>query len=187
MIFVCDFAKRHFNPGFGGTKILDCSPEQFESALNALTPVSEANGYAPFCKHLFLENFTDALDGVAEVTPENEHLLRTGYEARRPEELPVLVRWFDAKDVTAGKASFLDVVLYTRAHLVEKEGMQIPEGVEWVVISINSAPTPEEAPMNPMTILRNALPLAEGGSGVPLDRDAYMGAVGYWSKWAAVK
>ena len=187
MIYVCDFAKRHFSPGFGGTKILNCSPEQFELAINSLTPVSEANGYAPFCKHVFFANFTDALDGVAEITPENGHLLKTGYEARRPEELPVLVRWFDAADVVVGKAAFLDVILYTRTHLVEEEGMEIPEGVEWVVISINSAPTPEEAPMNPMTVLRNALPLAEGGSGVPLDRDAYMGAVKYWGKWATVK
>ena len=187
MIYLCDFAKRHFTSDFGGTKVLSYSPEQFEAAINTKTPVGEAEGYAPFCKHIFFENFTDALDGVAGITEENRRLLQSGYEARRPEELQVLVRWFAKEDVEVARAAYLDVVLYTRKHLVEKEGMAIPEGVAWVVISINSAPTPEEAPMNPQTIMRNALPLSEGGSGVPLDHAKYRKAVEYWEKWATVR
>ena len=52
-------------------------------------------GYAPFCKHLFVENFTDTACAYAEITPENEQFLRSGYSARNERELPVLARYFD--------------------------------------------------------------------------------------------
>ena len=40
---------------------------------------------------------------------------------------------------------------------------------------------PEEIPMAPITMMRNALGVAEGGSGVPLDRRAYSRSVAFWS------
>ncbi|KAK9904910.1 hypothetical protein WJX75_005289 [Coccomyxa subellipsoidea] len=43
-----------------------------------------------------------------------DHLLRT---RRRPEELPVLTRWFPAVDVEVPEAKFLDVILYSREQL----------------------------------------------------------------------
>jgi hypothetical protein len=39
---------------------------------------------------------------------------------------------------------------------------------------------PEETPMAPITMMRNALGVEEGGSGVPLDRGAYRRAVEFW-------
>lgn len=187
-IILSEFAiGRHFNPTFGGTKILDLTPEQVELRINSLAPVADADGYAPFCRHFFFENFSEALDGVAEITEENKNLLQSGYEARTPAELPVLCRWFSREDVPVGKARYLDMVVYSREHCVEKEKMEVPEGVEWVVVSINSAPTPEESPMPPATMVRNALGTSEGGSGVPLNRDAYLASVAYWSKWAIVR
>jgi hypothetical protein len=38
---------------------------------------------------------------------------------------------------------------------------------------------PEEIPMAPITMLRNALGVEEGGSGVPLDREAYRQSVAF--------
>ena len=38
----------------------------------------------------------------------------------------------------------------------------------------------------PITVLRNALGKAEGGSGVPLDREKYMESVEYWKKHAVI-
>ena len=38
----------------------------------------------------------------------------------------------------------------------------------------------------PITMLRNALGKAEGGSGVPLDREKYMESVEYWKKHAVI-
>ena len=46
------------------------------------------DGYAPFCKHIFLQNdFTDAKTCVLPITKENESLLRTKYEARNDKEV----------------------------------------------------------------------------------------------------
>lgn len=57
------------------------------------------DGYAPFCKHIFVENFTDAKSSSLELTSENEHLIRSKYEARNELELPVLRRYFPADKV----------------------------------------------------------------------------------------
>lgn len=53
------------------------------------------DGYAPFCKHLFIENFTNALCNTIEITSENEKYLKSGYNSRRENELAVLERWFE--------------------------------------------------------------------------------------------
>jgi hypothetical protein len=39
---------------------------------------------------------------------------------------------------------------------------------------------PAETPMAPITMLRNALGVEEGGSGVPIDREAYRRSVEFW-------
>ena len=44
--------------------------------------------------------------------------------------------------------------------------------------------TPEELPMAPITMMRNALGTAEGGSGVALDRAAYRRSVAFWEAHA---
>ncbi len=188
-IALTDYARNNnFTPSFGGTKILDMTPEEFMSRLNSdpSIRVCEAEGYAPFCRHLFVENFTDAMNGVAEITEKNKKLLNTAYEARRPGELEVLVRWFNKEDVLVERARYLDIVLYNKEQLA-KENMALAEGQEWGIVAILSAPTPEEAPLNPMTILRNSLGISEGGSGVPLDHAKYKKSVEYWSQWATVR
>ena len=186
MICMTDFASgRHFgNPDFGGTKIPG-TPALFVEALKTqkVKDIDLVDGYAPFCKHLFVENFTEAFCGIAEITQENNHLLYTGYKARRDTELPVLCRWFNAADVEAVKAPYLDVILYSASQLLE-EGVKV-DG-DWGIVSINSAMTACEGPMNPMTLLRNALGKDEGGSGVPLDKDEYTRSLEYWGKYATI-
>ena len=187
-IVVTDFCRgNNFDPKFGGTKILSQTPEAFERRLAEEEPLRESPGYAPFCKHIFVENFTDALDGCAEITLDNRHLLKSGYAARRPEELAVLTRWFDARDIRVARAKFLDVILYSREHLEGVEGISLPAGAEWGIVAILSSPTLDEAPMTPATMVRNALGPSEGGSGHPLDPVKYREAVDYWSKWAIIK
>jgi len=39
-------------------------------------------GYAPFCKHVFVPNFVKARVPVLLITAANEALLRSGYQAR---------------------------------------------------------------------------------------------------------
>jgi len=43
-----------------------------------------------------------------------------------------------------------------------------------------------EMPMNPITIMRNALGTEYGGSGVKIDTDAYNASVDYWQTHAVV-
>jgi hypothetical protein len=43
---------------------------------------------------------------------------------------------------------------------------------------------PEETPLAPITMMRNALGVEEGGSGVPINRDAYRRSVAFWNQHA---
>jgi hypothetical protein len=175
---------RHFgNPEFAGTKVGSHTPKEFLEEFGISSCVN-APGYAPFCRHIFVPNFTDARMGVHRITEENRHLLQSDYVARRDGELPILTRWFDSKDVELAECPWLDVILYS-AEQLEKEGSPIDGS--WGIVGILSAVSPDEAPMPPITAMRNALGKDEGGSGVALDREYYMRAVEYWSKWATIK
>ena len=51
------------------------------------------DGYAPFCKHIFIPNFTNANVYYAPINPETKGLVESDYVARKEYELPVLKRW----------------------------------------------------------------------------------------------
>ena len=86
------------------------------------------------------------------ITDDNRHLLRSDYEARNSDELPVLVRWFEG--VEPPVANFLIAILYSREQLT-KEGS--PIAADWGVVGCIYTMTPEETPMAPITLMRNAL------------------------------
>ena len=113
--------------------------------------------------------------GVTLALQNHAPVLRSGYEARSREELPVLVRWFEG--VEPPVADYLVVILYSREQLA-KEGASIE--ADWGVVGCLYTTQPEEIPMAPVTMMRNALGIAEGGSGVPLDREAYRRSVAFW-------
>lgn len=198
-IKITDFAKRHFEPKFGGTKILDFTPEKFEdilnlniSALNSF-PITEHSterilpGYADFCKLVVIKNFTNAKTGTLPITIENYQYLRSGFSARTENELPVLERWFELP-IPAPKAEYLVVVLYSKEQLEKerKEGEEEFVG-DWGVVAILAQMSANEEPMKPITMMRNALGIDEGGSGVPIDREAYKKSVDFWSRNATVR
>jgi hypothetical protein len=155
--------------------IQDCTPEQFERHLNQHPPLQVLDGYAPFCKLHVHRNWTSTRCLTVPVSAANRHLLRSGYEARNQAELPVLVRWFEGLEPPV--ASYLVVILYSREQLL-KEGEAIE--ADWGVVGCIYTAEPEEIPMAPITMMRNALGVAEGGSGVPLDREAYRRSVEFW-------
>ena len=117
-------------------------------------------GTAPFCKHFFVRNFVgDHLKTpVVEITAENERLLRSGYEARTPEELPVLQRWFDAGDVETPTAEWLDIILYSGEQIVKENAAMGKERTQTAlgIVSIKPQNVSTELPMQPITMLRNA-------------------------------
>jgi hypothetical protein len=81
----------------------------------------------------------------------------------------------------------LDVILYSREQIIKELAAlpskgniaEIPD-VPWGIISIKAQNEDHETPMQPITMMRNALGREEGGSGVPLDRSKYDAAVSYW-------
>lgn len=195
------FALRQWDdPNYGGTRI-DYDKQKFLNRVHEAFHESGGklvDGYAPFCKHVFLPNFVEARLGSLEITDNNRHLLRSGYTKRRPEELAVLTRWFSTSELPGGKvpvAESLDIILYSREQLVKEyddmpsakgSSNDLPEGVPWGIISIKAQNEMHETPMQPITMLRNSLGREEGGSGVAIDREKYAESVAYWDRHATI-
>lgn len=159
--------------------IQDITPAQFESHLDSVAPVAVLDGYAPFCKLHVHRNWTSTRCLSIPIDDGNRHLLRSAYEARAKDELPVLVRWFEGVDPPV--ADYLIVILYDRDQLA-REGT--PVDADWGVVGCMYTAAPEETPMAPITMMRNALGVEEGGSGVPIDREAYRRSVAFWQTHA---
>ena len=194
--FLDDFAVRQWDDErYSGTRIAhdkaDFVRKIQEAHESGKSPL--VDGYAPFCKHVFVENFVGAKVGNVEITKSNEHLLKSGYSARSAAELAVLTRWFQASDVEAPEATHLDVILYSREQL-ELERAAVPSKSErpplpnapWGIISVKAQSEDYETPMQPITMMRNALGREQGGSGVPLEKDKYDASVAYWANHAPI-
>lgn len=149
------------------------------------------DGYAPFCKHIFIPNFCDVKCGYTAINDSTSHLIKSAYEQRQEGELPVLVQWIQSGDVEAPLATYLDVILYSREQIIQENlamGAVPPEtDAPWGIISIKGQLCDYELPMQPITMMRNALGVSEGGSGVPLSRDKYMESVNFWKEHVAIK
>lgn len=155
--------------------IRDCTAAEFERYLNDYAPLQVLDGYADFCKLHVHRNWTSTRCLTVPITEANRHQLRSAYEARTKAELPVLVRWFEG--IEPPVAGYFVVILYSREQLF-KEGERID--ADWGVVGCLYTAEPEEIPMAPITMMRNALGVEEGGSGVPLDREAYRRSVAFW-------
>lgn len=160
-----------------GNTIQDCSADAFERHLNEQAPLAVLDGYADFCKLHVHANWTSTRCLTIPVTSDNRHRLRSAYEARSPAELPVLVRWFEG--VQPPVARYLIPILYSREQL-QREDEKIR--ADWGVVGCLYTLEPEEIPMAPITMMRNALGIGQGGSGVALDRAAYLRSVEFWER-----
>ena len=175
-ITLTDFARpRLFPREPRGNTIQDISAAEFEQYLNEHPPLKVLDGYASFCKLHVHRNWTSTKCLSVPITNDNRHLLRSDYEARNSDELPVLVRWFEG--LKPPVANFIIPILYSREQLA-KEGS--PIDADWGVVGCIYTMEPEETPMAPITLMRNALGVDEGGSGVPIDRKAYRQSVEFW-------
>ena len=211
-IKLTEFAKRHFDSKFGATKILDFSTIDFEDYINSEYSPSFSSctkdGYAPFCKLITIRNFTKTKTGTMPISIENYQYIRSGYSARTKEELPVFSRWLELP-VSPPTANWLSLVLYSKKQ-IDKEAMvkhekdvenwencifkiedkpepPQPFDAEWGIVAILAQMSSEEEPMKPETMVRNALGITEGGSGIPIDKVKYAESVEFWSKNVTVK
>lgn len=179
-IVLTDFARARLFPRQGRrNSIQDIGPEAFEEYLNAHPPERVLPGYAPFCQLYVYPNWTSTRCATIPIQADNRHLLRSAYEARNREELAVLVRWFEGLEPPV--ARYLIPILYSQAQL-QAEGS--PIDADWGVVGCLYTMEPVETPLAPITMMRNALGVEEGGSGVPLDPEAYRRSVAFWDAHA---
>lgn len=186
-------ALRQFDPNHRGpTTIPNIEPDTFLKMVESVrSGWVKAPGYTPYCRHIFVPNFTGARIGVVKIDDDNRHLLRSGYVARSESELPVLDRWFPRDAVPVVHAPWLDLIVYAADQLQAEaeargEAWTLPYGVTWAIVCIKSEIAPVETPMDPATITRNALGKEFGGSGNPIGREEYAASVEYWSEWARI-
>lgn len=66
-------------------------------------------------------------------------------------------------------------------------GKSTDSNAPWGVVSVKAQDVDYELPMQPITMMRNALGKEEGGSGVPLDPAKYRESVEYWSTHAPIQ
>lgn len=177
------FARKRLFPKGRLDKIQGVTPDEFERYINSHEPVQVLDGYAPFCKLYAFENWTESRVMAMRITDDNRQHLRSGYEARTKQELPVLSRWFEG--VEAPRANYLLVILYNREQM-QKEGdlLDAADDVAWGVVGCLPTAELAETPLAPITMMRNALGVDEGGSGVPIDRAAYLAAAEFWDNHA---
>lgn len=179
-IAMTEFARRRLFPRDPRpSAIQDISASDFVDYLNRHEPLKLLDGYASFCKLPVYKNWTSTRATAIEITDANRHLLHSAYEARSKSELPVLNRWFEG--VEPPIARYLLPILYSRQQ-IHKEGGSID--ADWGIVGCLYTMQPEEIPMAPITMLRNALGVEEGGSGVPIDRAAYAQSVAFWNQHA---
>ena len=107
-------------------------------------------------------------------------------------QLPVLTRYFPkellAEQSTLPVAKYLDLILYSREQIKKENAAMGKDSRDsdepWGIVSIKAQDVDYELPMQPITVMRNALGVEEGGSGKPLKREEYMEAYNYWNRHA---
>ncbi len=85
-------------------------------------------------------------------------------------------------------------MLYSREQLLKEfkpkeEGQEFyfDDSVEWGIVSIMGTMEPKPDPLVPVTIMRNALGIEEGGNGETLNKETYLESVEFWKKYILVK
>lgn len=192
-IELTEFAKRHFEKDFNGTKLLDVTPNEFLKYINdeylnfTLGPFNNAfredgdysnsiirKGYAGFCIQLFIRNtFSESRTGTMKLGLDNFQYLKSEYSTRREGELPVMSRWLEIPKQFVPRAEWFNVILYDRSHLLKENSsgpadseFELSDNCEWGIVAILGQQGNDEEPMKPETMLRNYMPLEYGGSGM---------------------
>jgi Protein of unknown function (DUF3228) len=92
--YLDNFAQRQWDdPNYSGTHI-SYDKTEFVRRVHEYHEVDSPllDGYAPFCKHVFVPNFVGAKTGCIKITADNKLHIETAYEARSKDELAVLSR-----------------------------------------------------------------------------------------------
>jgi hypothetical protein len=91
-----------------------------------------------------------------------------------------LKRYFGKEDVEIKPAKYLDLILYSKEqkqienHAMGNTDPNANVDYDFGIVSVKPSDVPYETPMDPITMMRNALGKEHGGSGVSLDREKYL-------------
>lgn len=194
------FVSRQFSPSFSGTKVdleiketlLEVANDAYEFEIPNVTYMLDSEW--DFCKYLVIPNEFDVKCAVREITLDIYPYIRTDYAQRTPDELAILTRFVQLPPgFRSQKANYIVFVLYSREQLEKefkpKEGQEFyfDDSVEWGVVAIMGTMEPKPDPLVPITIMRNALGVEEGGNGEKLNKEVYKNSVEFWSKYILVK
>ena len=133
LVFLDAFAERQWDDeNYKGGRIT-FSKAEFTQRVNDHYAKGETNGlidgYAPFCKHVFVPNFLDLPVQAVQITDKVAPFVESGYVSRTVKELPVLTRWIRESNLeTVPTAKMLDVILYSREQIIAErvaQGMHI--------------------------------------------------------------
>lgn len=180
-IVLDQFALRQFkgykqDSSISTSQTIDYDVNQFVDKINNYYKQNNTlvDGYASFCKHIFIPNFIDNLTtGYTKIDDSNKQYLISDYLARTEYELPVLTRWFDKQYVNSPVAEYLDIILYSREQIcIENKATQQHKQQndnknptnnndniynngkwQWGIISIKPQLGNKELPMLPITIV----------------------------------
>ncbi len=89
-------------------------------------------------------------------------------------------RYFNKEDVEIKAAKYLDLILYSKEQVqIENDAMGNTDpnanvDYDFGIVSVKPSDVPYETPMDPITMMRNALGKEHGGSGVGLNREKYL-------------
>ncbi len=201
------FVLRQFEPKTAGTNLYGIDQNVFISEVNSryidhqLKIVSNnsrlLDGPWDFCKYLVIDNCFDLTCNITEITLDMYPFIRTGYSSRTPEELPILSRWVELPSCfKKPKAKYIVCILYSREKLLEEfnskkqnkdDVFYLDESVEYGIVAIQATQEPYADPIPPITSMRNALGMDEGGNGEKLDREMYNKSVEFWEKYILIK
>ena len=195
------FVTRQFSPSFSGTKVplevkdelLELANDTLDYGLNDIGLLLDSEW--DFCKYLVIPNQLGIKCAVREITLDIYPYIRTDYSQRTPDELAILTRFAQLPPgFKSQTANYIVLVLYSKEQL-EKEfkpkevedKFYFDDSVKWGVVSIMGTMEPKPDPLVPITIMRNALGIDEGGNGAKLNKEVYNESVEFWSKYILVK
>ena len=206
------------NPSFSGTKILDKTPEEFSGKINDMLKadsikLTEGELYS-FAPHIFIDKQTLIRNGLNlnlilnDIPIEGlQSLIKSDYMSRNEKEIKILTRWIDKKDVEPSIIpvfNFIDIVLYTKEHLLKEINERIEKGtnseadlidkhkledpsITHGVVKIIAMSERKETPIDPITMIRNHLGMEFGGNGEKINLVKYQESVDYWSRHVLLK
>ena len=86
------------------------------------------DGYAPFCKHIFIPNFTDGKLYYSLITDDTNKLIESEYKARTEYELPVLRRFIRKENINPTIAKYIDIILYSKEQIKYEDQKLVESG-----------------------------------------------------------